>query len=149
VKIFVKPYADIYIDGALVAKDARDHVASLRPGAHKVEFKNRFFETQEAAADVPEKDPVKEIRVELAKVRPGLIRVAATPPADLYVDDVFRGQSSATAKDPVAVPIPRDKGSRTVRLRLVKQGFKTVAQDVELEPGAVREIKVTLTPEGR
>jgi hypothetical protein len=149
VKIFVKPYADIFVDGRLVATDARDHVASVEPGPHRLEFRNKFFEPQETAVEIPETDPVKDVRVELSKVRPGFLRVSSAPAADVWVDDVYKGPSAGTIKEPVVIPMPKGKGARVVRLRVVKQGFKSHVENVELQPGATREVKVTLMPEGR
>ncbi|MBI5526761.1 MAG: serine/threonine protein kinase [Deltaproteobacteria bacterium] len=149
VKIFVKPYADIFIDGKLFASDSRSFTASLEPGSHRVEFRNNFFESQETPIEVPEDGPVKDVRVELTKVRPALLKVQAPPGAEIYLDDTYKGLAAASMKDPVVIPMPRDKGSRKVTLRVVKPGFKSHVQEIEMRPGETKEVKATLAPEPR
>jgi serine/threonine-protein kinase len=148
-RIFVKPYADIFVDGKLAASDTRSFTASLDPGSHRVEFRNKFFEPQEAPVEVPEEGPVKDLRVELTKVRPALLKVHAPAGAEVYLDDTYKGLASASQKDPVVIPMPRDKGSRKVTLRVVKPGFKSHVQELEVRPGETKEVKALLTPEPR
>jgi serine/threonine-protein kinase len=144
VRIFVKPYGDIYADGKLLASDTRDTIAPLAPGRHRLEFKNRYFENQELLIDVPETGDTHEFRVEMTKVKPSFLSVTSTPPAEVYIDDVYKGSSAATLAEPVMIPMTKDRGSRTVHLKVMVDGYKTFMQPVELQPGVTKNLKVRL-----
>jgi hypothetical protein len=147
VRVFIKPYADIYVDGELRSSDSRDAVFMLPPGPHRLEFRNRFFESQVSEVTVPSDGTIKELRVELLNVKPAFLKVEGPPGAAIYVNGVFKGTTESIGHDPIVVPISRDPASKKVRLRIVKKGYKDLELVKDLIPGMVNNVTAVLTQE--
>ncbi|MFA6035305.1 MAG: protein kinase [Myxococcota bacterium] len=146
-RVLVKPYADVFVDGKLAASDVRDAILVVQPGRHRLEFRNRYFETVESQAFVRQEGPLQELRVELKKLKPAFLKIESAPEASVYVNGAFKGHAGSSMKEPILVPMTMDQNSRKVRIRVLKSGSKEALLERELQPGVVTEVKVLLQPE--
>ena len=65
--VHVKPWADVYVDGALAARGARTAELAVAPGAHVVSFKNPRARDLASTVVVPGAGPVPAVDVELER----------------------------------------------------------------------------------
>ena len=72
---------------------------------------------------------------------PGLLRLAALPAAEVYLDGKMQGTTNE--KKFGAQGIRLDPG--TYMLRLKRKGYKTEEQAIQIKPGEMRQINVTLS----
>jgi serine/threonine protein kinase len=75
---------------------------------------------------------------------PGTLRLAALPAAEVYLDGKLNGTTND--KQFGAQGIKLDAG--TYMLRLKRKGYRTEEQAIQIKPGEVRQINVTLTKLG-
>jgi hypothetical protein len=142
----INPWADVVIDGMLVARGQQVFAAALALGPHVVVFRNPRAKDHEVRLDVAASgpDPVVTVRLE---PRPALLAVRASQP-DALVD--VGGVGGVPAQDTMARPlvVPLEQSRQEHEVFLYKRGFvayrrrhvftagETLRLDVVLEPDA-------------
>ncbi|MBC7530533.1 MAG: protein kinase [Oligoflexus sp.] len=90
----------------------------------------------------PANDPVPETTKKPGNPNePGLLRLAALPAAEVYLDGKMQGTTNE--KKFGAQGIRLDPG--TYMLRLKRKGYKTEEQAIQIRPGEMRQINITLS----
>lgn len=142
----VKPWADVEVDGVLIARNTLSFEAKLAPGPHVVVFRNPRAKEHEVRFTVATAGPPPVITAQL-EPRPALLVVRSNV-ADAFVD--VGGQVGKPASDtvsrPLVVALDESKAMREVfvykrgysayRKRHVFLAGETVTLTVELEPDA-------------
>jgi hypothetical protein len=67
VEVRVSPWADVIVDGAVVAKGAMHAKVELAPGPHSVQFRNPFARDVDRVVVVPAEGPVPDVAAVLEK----------------------------------------------------------------------------------
>ena len=153
----VKPWADIVVDGVVVARSTLAFELPLTVGAHMVVFRNPRAKEHEVRFTVSADGPPPVITARLDP-RPALL-VVHTNVADAFVD--VAGAGGKAAQDTVARPliIALDEQSRAEREVFVyKKGYiayrkrhvflagETLALNVLLEPDSVESVSPQPSP---
>jgi hypothetical protein len=84
VEVRVSPWADVIVDGAVVAKGAMHAHVELAPGPHSVQFRNPFARDVDRVVVVPADGPVPDVAAVLEK-KPDVV-VAHGSHAHVVVD---------------------------------------------------------------
>ncbi len=87
-----------------------------------------------------EKEKEKE-KEKPAATGPGMLRLAALPAAEVYLDGKLHGTTNDKQFGTQGIKL--DAG--TYMLRLKRKGYKTEEQAIQIKPGEMRQINVTLT----
>jgi hypothetical protein len=138
VTVHVKPWADVYVDGALVARTTKRAHLSLPVGEHVITFRNPAALDEARAVVVPSSGPAPHVHVELAR-KPAELRVHTSPP-DADVEVCTRGSPDR----PMHVPLMDSPA--TIEVRVSRRGFSTVTRTVEVEAGRPVRVNVQLAP---
>lgn len=140
----VKPWADVEVDGVVIARNTLSFEAKLPPGPHVVVFRNPRAKEHEVRFTVPVSGPPPTITAQL-EPRPAMLVVRSNV-ADAFVD--VGGQVGKPASDTVARPlvVALDESKATREVFVYKRGYsayrkrhvflagETVTLTVELEP---------------
>jgi serine/threonine protein kinase len=152
----VKPWADVEVDGMVIARNTLSFDAKLVPGPHVVVFRNPRAKEHEVRFTVPEAGPQPVITAQL-EPRPALLVVRSN------VDDAFvdvGGQVGKPASDTVARPlvVALDESKATREVFVYKRGYsayrkrhvflagETLNLNVVLEPDTVEPVVPTPSP---
>ena len=138
VRVLVRPYGDVYVNGQRRATDTNAPVfADLPPGTHRIRATHPSFGTQERSVRV-QSGQTAEVFIEFdAPVR---VTVVSEPPnAEIWLDG--RATNRYT---PATITIP--PGRHTVELR--RDGYRPASRTVTVETGAAPDrLTFALTPE--
>ena len=142
-RIFVQPYADVYVDGTKRATAVPTLELSLPQGPHDIRLVHPDCEDWKrtvAVGPIPGDAP---LRVKLSP-KPAWLKIAATPDdAEVMVDGVFRGTARQAQTDPIRVSM-QDQATRKVVVRLFKPGYRDFVRDVALRANGSAELRATL-----
>lgn len=141
----VKPWADIIVDGTVVAKNAMGHELDLPEGAHRVVFVNPRAKEHEVRFTVSREGPPPLVAARL-EPRPALLLVRCNVP-DAFVE--VAGASKAAA-DTVARPlvVALDEQSKAEReVFIYKTGFIAWRRRHTFVAGETLELDVVLEPD--
>lgn len=138
VRVLVRPYGDVYVNGQRRATGTNAPVfAELPPGTHRIRASHPTFGTQERSVRV-RSDQTAEVFIEFAT--PVSVTVVSEPPnAEIWLDG--RATNRYT---PATITIP--PGRHTVELR--REGYRTASRSVTVEAGAASDrLTFDLTPD--
>lgn len=138
VRVSVRPWADVFVDGKLVARGVRIAELRLPVGEHVVVFGNPGAYDEKRTVVVSSAGELAPIRVEL-KRRPVEMRVHSNV-ADADVEVCARGAPDA----PIHVPVMDSPA--TVEVRVSRAGFSTVTRTVRIDAGRPVRVDVHLAP---
>lgn len=142
-RLFVQPYADVYIDGTKRASAVPMVDLELSRGDHEVRLVHPDCEDWARRVHVDATTGGSPLRIRL-QPKPAWLRVVSAPPdAEVMVDGVFRGTARETATEPLRIPM-RDQSTRRVLVRLFKPGFHDLVRDVALRANASSELDASL-----
>ncbi len=141
-RLFVQPYADVFVDGQRRASGVPTLDLELTRGPHTLRLVHPDCDPWERRIDVAaDGDP---LRVRLVP-KPAWLSIRATPPdADVMVDGVFE----QTARDSIARPIrvPMNAGpTRTVTVRVFTPGYRDLVREVPVRANAQIVVEAPLT----
>jgi serine/threonine-protein kinase len=141
----INPWADIVIDGEVVARGQQVLTAGLTVGPHVVVFKNPRAKDHEVRLDVVAQgpDPVVTVRLE---PRPALLAVRASE-ADALVD--VGGTGGVRAGDTMTRPlvVPLEQSRQELEVFLFKKGFAAYRRRHVFTAGETLRLDVVLEPE--
>jgi len=138
VRVLVRPFGDIFVNGQRRATDTNAPVfADLPPGTHRIRATHPTFGTQERSVRV-RSGQTAEVFIEFAT--PASVTIVSEPPnAEIWLDG--RATNRYT---PATITIP--PGRHTIDLR--REGYRTASRSVTIEAGAAPDrLTFTLTPE--
>ncbi|MFZ9887028.1 MAG: protein kinase domain-containing protein [Myxococcota bacterium] len=148
VRVVASPWANIFVDGVEVARNAIGRELSLAPGRHEVRFEHDFAKTQVREVDVPAEGMVPELRVSLDEAKPAYLRVRAEPlDAEIAVEGLPKGAASESLERPIVVPFPRLVARTTAEVMVYRPGYRTRWIRPELEAGQTVDLQVVLEPD--
>lgn len=144
VEIVVWPFADILIDGKLVAHDKKSFNTKLLAGYHRFTFIHDYAATVEKVLLIKDQKKSYKINIQMSKTKPALLVIKANIDADIAVDGIFKGSSDDTLKRPIVIPMPDKTYSTKKEVILSKDGFEPYIIEIELIAGTTKEIFVEL-----
>jgi serine/threonine protein kinase len=141
----VKPWADIIVDGTVVAKNAMGHELDLPEGPHHVVFVNPRAREHEVRFTVTRDGPPPLVAARLDP-RPALLLVRCNVP-DAFVDVAGVGKPAAdTVSRPLVVTL--DEQSKAEReVFIYKKGFVAWRRRHTFVAGETLELDVVLEPD--
>jgi len=141
----VKPWADIIVDGTVVAKNAMGHELDLPEGPHRVVFVNPRAKEHEVRFSVSRDGPPPLVAARL-EPRPALLLVRCNVP-DAFVDVAGVGKAAAdTVSRPLVVTL--DEQSKAEReVFIYKKGFVAWRRRHTFVAGETLELDVVLEPD--
>ncbi len=144
VTVHVKPWADVFVDGALVARTAKRAHLSLAVGEHVIVFRNPAALEEARTIVVPSMGATPQLHVELNR-RPAHMTVNSNV-ADAEVEVCLPHiDADATRERPITLPLMDSPA--TVEVRVSRRGFSTVTRRIEVEAGRPVRVDVHLAPD--
>jgi hypothetical protein len=141
----VKPWADIVVDGQVVAKNTLAHEAELSEGAHQVVFVNPRAKEHEVRFTVSLDGPPPLITARL-EPRPALLVVRANV-ADAFVDVAGVGKSATdTLSRPLVVALD-DQSTSEREVFVYKKDFRAYRKRHTFIAGETLQLDVVLEPD--
>jgi hypothetical protein len=138
VTVFVKPWADVFVDDKLVARGVRYTEIKLPVGEHVIVFGNPGAYDEKRTVFVPSTGDAPDVFVEL-KRRPSELRVHSNVgEADVEVC------TRATTDRPIHVPVMDSPA--TVEVRVSRRGYSTVTRTIDVAAGRPVRVDVHLAP---
>jgi serine/threonine-protein kinase len=140
------PFADIYIDGQLMAREAHELKLDMPLGHHVVLFRHRYAESIEKQFELQEGRGSHIVRVTLDKPKPALLRIHSDVDADIAIAGMYKGSTANTVKMPVMISMP--KFAHMVRLEVIvsQKGFVPYVKEHAFHAGETTTIDVHLEP---
>jgi serine/threonine protein kinase len=135
-KINVKPWAKIYIDGKYLETTPIGQPIRVTSGVHTLRLENPNFEIwQEKITLAPNQTVNMDIKL---AVRDGHLKLTVKPWADVYIDGKYYETT------PIVNPIKLSAGKHA--LKLINPSYKTVEQQIDIPPGKMLKKYVELQP---
>jgi hypothetical protein len=140
------PWADVAIDGVVVAKNVFMHEAELAPGDHTVVFHNPFTKDHEAKFSVAASGPVPEVAARL-EPKPANLSVRCNVPDAFVVVDGDSGKTALeTLERPLVVSLGRDSKARR-EVYVYKKGYSAYRKNHTFSAGETTSLDVVLEPD--
>lgn len=138
----VAPYADIYVDGKLAAKESKKLQLQLSKGLHSLSFRHRFAVTQTIKVQIPYRENLP-LHVNLEEIKPAMLIIHSNIDADIAVNAVYKGTTSATAERPVLIAMPAKTYAQIYQVVLKKNGYAPIIKMLEFIAGETLSLTVT------
>jgi hypothetical protein len=145
--ISVTPFADIWIDGKKVAKNATNFEIELDPGSHQIAFRHEFAATQERSVTVTRGGQTQRIHVDLTKVKPASLIISSNVDADVAVDGAYKGTAFGSQKHPILISFPEKAFSRKLEIVVSQKGYQPYVAKHVITPGEKQSLNIKLEPE--
>lgn len=140
------PWADVAIDGVVVAKNVFMHEAELAPGDHTVVFHNPFTKDHEAKFTIAASGPVPEVAARL-EPKPANLSVRCNVPDAFVVVDGDSGKTAHETLDrPLVVTLGRDSKARR-EVYVYKKGYSAYRKNHTFSAGETTSLDVVLEPD--
>jgi serine/threonine protein kinase len=146
VHVIIWPFANVIVNGKLVAKDQKSLNLKLKKGVHRLLFTHTYAATVEKVITVSEAGPSLDLSISMTKSKPAFLVIKSDIDGDVAVDGHYKGTAQKSATNPIVIPMP-DKTHATVKEIIVSHdGFQPFVTKIEVVAGLVKEIEVTLNP---
>lgn len=146
VRLIIWPFADVSLDGKLIAKDQKSVRLKLKKGSYRLSFSHAYAATVEKMVRIDETGPPLDISVALVKSKPAFLVVRSAVDADVAVDGHYKGTTHKSITQPIVIPMP-DKTHAAVKEIIVShEGFLPVIVKTQIIAGQTKEINITLSP---
>lgn len=146
VEVVVWPFANINVDGSLMATDAKSVMLRLELGTHKLTFTHPYAATVEKVVKVVEGQNPIEIRISLDKSKPAFLVVKSDIDCDVAIDGSYRGSSRKSLSRPIVIPMPDKSHAQTREVIVSHDNFEPYILETEFVAGQTKEIDVALKP---
>jgi len=135
--VHVKPEAAIFVDGKQEIFGNHLGPMPIKPGRHSLLIRRTNYENYTEVINI-KSDELSRRRIQLIPVR-GRINVITVEGARLFIDGEF------VTSTPLSSPVTVESGEHTVKL--VKQGYVTWENRVEVQPRKTLRLPITLVRE--
>ncbi len=142
-RLYIKPYGDIYLDGSLFAKEKATVNIRTNSGKHIIRVKNPFYYDIEKEVDIKEDQKI-DLRLIFDRIKPAKIYINSAIDCDIYIDGIFIGRSDILMRNGITIPIDTQNGKRQVLIKATKSGYKDFISNIELSAGESRNLKIIL-----
>ncbi len=135
-KINVKPWAKIYLDGKYIETTPIAQPVKVTSGVHALKLENPNFKIwQKNITFAPNQTVSMDIKLD---VEDGHLKLTVKPWADVYIDGKYYETT------PIATPIKLSAGKHA--LKLINPSYKTVEQQIDIPPKKMLKKYVELQP---
>ncbi len=135
-QISVEPSGQVYLDGIYRGYANPALRLSLNAGMHSIEVRSEKYENYTETLHIVAGELSQ--RTVLLKKLKGIISLATTEGAELYIDGEFIGTT------PIMRPIDVEAGTHTVTIK--KENYYTWTSQVTIEANATLPLRITLSP---
>jgi hypothetical protein len=142
VHITIWPFADVKLNGKLIAKHRKSFDIKLANGTYKLEFLHAYAATVEKILIVG-KEPI-DLAINLTKSKPAFLVISSSHEADVAIDGHYKGNSVRSVEQPIVVPLPDKTHAVTKEIIISKKGFLPIVIKTELIAGQIKRIEVNL-----
>lgn len=146
--VSVAPFADIWVDGKEIAKNASSAELMLEPGRHHVVFKHEFAATQQRTVQITKDSGPQTLHVDLERVKPATLVIKSNVDGDIAIDGVYKGTVREASKHPILVALPNKTPQKKLELLVSHPGFSPYVAMHTVVAGKAYAINVTMLPEG-
>jgi hypothetical protein len=146
VEITVWPFADISLNGNLIARDTKNVILKLEAGTHKFTFTHTYAATVLKTIKLTENGPPIEINVKLDKSKPAYLVVKCNVNGDVAVDRSYRGTAKKSLTEAIVIPMPDKSHAQQKEVIVSQEGYEPSILTIEFVAGQTKEIDVTLKP---
>lgn len=145
--ILIKPFADVFVDNRLVARDTRTLDLPLTPGKHTLVFKHRFASTVEKQITIPAQGEIPTLRISLDKPKPSGLLVQSNVSADVALDGHYKGETKLYEQRPLVISLPDNTFSQDKEVVFSAAGYKPFVKRIQFVAGEISKIKIDLVPQ--
>jgi serine/threonine protein kinase len=142
VEFIIWPFANVLVDGHLIAKDAKHVKLKLAIGVHRISFTHSYAATVEKLLEVTEKPSL--VRISLEKTKPAFLIVDCNVSADVAIDKSYKGTTYKSLKTPIVIPMPDKTHSQMKEVIITGEGYEPHVITTEFIAGQIKRIDVSL-----
>lgn len=142
-ELIIWPFADVWIDGKLAAKNVKHIKIGLKPGMHQLSFTHTFAAKVEKWINMDGTNP-EAMRIELVKSKPAFLVIHSEIDADVAVDKSFKGSTSKSTEKAIVIPMPDKTHAESKEVIVSQDGYKPFIAQVEFIAGETKHLKVKL-----
>ncbi len=144
--VIIDPYADFYVDGKLIAENTSKSKLSLKPGTYTFLFKHQFAATEERSIQVNTKNKQQHLFVSLVKTKPAALTIISEVDADVAVNGVYKGTTSASSARPILIALPDKTYAFNSGIIISKPGYETLVFNTRFIAGQIKSLRIKLEP---
>lgn len=146
VDVLVWPFATIYLNGKLIAKNAKRTNVTLPLGVHKLVFVHTYAATVEKTITIEEGKPNGPVQITLIKSKPAFLVIHTDVEAEVAVDGNYKGTTLKSLKAPIIIPMPDKTHAIEKEILIQKDGFEPILVHKQFVAGETLTLTVKLTP---
>ncbi|MCA9507878.1 MAG: serine/threonine protein kinase [Myxococcales bacterium] len=146
IDVVIWPFANIFIDGKLLAKNQKSISLQLPLGSHKLSFTHKYAATVEKLVKIDKITEPVELSIVLNKTKPAFLVVQCLQDANVAINSSFKGTAHQSTKKPIVITLPDRTHAIKEKVLIYLEGFKPYVNDIEFTAGKIKLLKVNLTP---
>lgn len=146
IHVVIWPFADVLLDGKLIAKHTKTIDFNLAKGVHKLEFRHDYAATIDKVVNVTDLSTPINLKINLTKSKPAFLVILSEHDADIAIDGHYKGTSSKSMHQPIIIPLPDKTHAVSKEIIISRLGFKPLIINAQLIAGQTKKIAVTLRP---
>jgi eukaryotic-like serine/threonine-protein kinase len=145
-EIIIWPFADVFVDDELVAKNKKSLSIQLKPGAHKLSFVHTYAATVHKNIQIEEGQEALELRIALIKTKPAFLKVKSNVDADVAINGAYKGSTHKSLTKPIVIPLADKTHAEAKEVIVSQPGFEPFILKTEFIAGLTKEMEVKLLP---
>jgi eukaryotic-like serine/threonine-protein kinase len=139
----IYPYADVSIDGRLMAKGVQIWDAPLAPGTHELTLTHPSSKSWTQRVEIESGKPLS-LPVKLVPL-PATLKIEAEPrDALIMVEGVYKGTAFESFAESILVPLPEGQSSRMVTVKIFKPGYADKTETIQVSANQEKYLHVKL-----
>lgn len=145
-EIVIWPFATVWINGKVVAKNTKSVIKKLKPGEYLLTFTHPYAATVRKNIKLIGSLKSEKIKISMTKSKPSFLIVNSDIEADVVIDNQFKGSTNTSLANPIVILLPDKSHAITKEIIIQKQGFKPIIVNEKFIAGHTKTIFVKLVP---
>lgn len=145
-EIVIWPFATVWINGKVVAKNTKSVIKKLKPGEYILTFTHPYAATVRKNIKLIGSLKSEKIKISMTKSKPSFLIVNSDIEADVVIDNQFKGSTNTSLANPIVILLPDKSHAITKEIIIQKQGFKPIIVNEKFIAGHTKTIFVKLVP---
>jgi serine/threonine protein kinase len=146
IDVIIWPFANIHLNGRLIASDVKRATLKLPVGLHRLVFSHRYATSVEKTIRVAKGQKNEPLQISLSKTKPAFLVIKSNIDADVAVQGHYKGSTQKSVLDPIVIKMPDKTHALVQEILIQHDGYEPLLVTKKFIAGETLRLSVTLTP---
>jgi tRNA A-37 threonylcarbamoyl transferase component Bud32 len=144
IKVVIKPFANVLVNGKLLAKNQKSISLKLPIGTHRLSFSHTYAATVEKQVKIDRIGQPVDLSIVLNKTKPAFLIVKSALDANVAISGSFKGSTDKSLEKPIVIPLPDRTHAVKEQVLIQRDGYEPMIESIEFVAGQIKILKIEL-----